>query len=309
MYLSMELLTAPMNSGKVVGRGVVQDDAVVFGEVFQRLAVFVDAIGHGAHQRGVGGDFHRALVFGRDAVPDVLVDVEVGVHHDLVESLQIVVLQHFLESEDAVGLGAAPFGGVNGSLFQGGEDVTRAHGHGGHADVVVGLAGDAGRRAKAVFAEVVHAVDGLLEPAEGFGPDGLEHQPLDIHAHFVPQLVVELASAAEHKPGDPGDVVDAESGAGGGGAEEGCGGVLARPVVGPGEAALHQPFVDGVQRFAGADDGAGGQDFDLHFAVGEGEDVGGVILEHDDFVGVVGDDGLDVDDGLGERRSGGGGQG
>ena len=90
-----------------------------------------------------------------------------------------------------------------------GQDVAAAHGHGRDADVLVDLAGDAGRRAEAQFAEVGHVVDRLLEPAERLGPDRLQDEALHVDLHLLPELVVELLAAAVQEPRDPGQVVHA----------------------------------------------------------------------------------------------------
>ncbi len=196
------------------------------------------------------------------------------------QTLQIVVLEHLLEAEHAVGLRAAPLGGVDHPLLEGGEDVTSAHGHRRDADVLVGLTRDPGGRAEAVLAEVLHAVDGLLEPPQRLGADRLQHQALDVHAHLFPELVVELLAAAVQEPGHEGDVVDADAGTGHRRAEQHRGRVVAGPVMGPGEAALDQALVDRVEGLLDADHGAGGQHLDLHLVVGERADVGAEIVEH-----------------------------
>ena len=81
--------------------------------------------------------------------------------------------------------------------------------------------------------------------------------------------------------------------------------MLARPVVRPGEAALDQPLVDGVERLVDADDGARGQHLEGHGAVGQRLHVLGELLEHADLVRSLGDHRLDADLDrlvLGERR-------
>ena len=218
---------------------------------------------------------------------------------------KVVVLQHLLEPEHAVGLRAAPLGGVDGALLQRRQDVPAAHGHRGDADVLVGLAGNAGRGAEAVLAEVVHRVDRLLEPAQRFRPDRLQHEALDVDAHLLPELVVELLAAAVQEPRHERDVVDPDPGSGDGRSEQHGGGMLARPVVGPGEAALDQPGIDGVQGFLDTDHGAGRQDFDLELAVGQRADVRGELVEHVHFVGLGRNHRLHPDLHFGDCRGGG----
>ena len=151
-----------------------------------------------------------------------------------------------------------------------------------------------GGRAEAHLAEVVHAVDRRLEPAERLGTHGLQDEALDVDLHLHPELVVELLAAAVEIPGDPGDVVEPDAGAGDGRAEQHGRRVLAGPVVGPCEAALDQPLVDGVERLVDADHGARGQHLEGHGAVGEGFDVLGEDLEHADLVRSLGDHRLDA---------------
>ena len=108
------------------------------------------------------------------ALIDVAIDVEIGVHHHLMQTLEIVVLQDLLETKHAVRLRAAPFGGVDRAFLQRRQDVAATHGNSGHADVVIGLAGDARRGAETIYTEVGHALDRLLEPAERFRADRLQ---------------------------------------------------------------------------------------------------------------------------------------
>ena len=79
------------------------------GQTYNDIGVSAVAMG--------GGDILPALEKGViDAAEwccPVTVDVHVGVHHDLVQALQVVVLEHLLEAEHGVGLGAAPLGGVD----------------------------------------------------------------------------------------------------------------------------------------------------------------------------------------------------
>ena len=142
---------------------------------------------------------------------------------------------------------------------------------------------------------------GSLEPAKGFGTNGLQHEALHIGAHFIPEAIIELLAAAIHEPGDERDVVDADPGSGDRGAEEHRRGVLPGPVVGPREAALDETLVDGIEGLADADDGACRQDLDDHLAVGEGFHILAERVEHDDFIRLGGDHRLDADPGLGGR--------
>ena len=257
---------------------------MVFGKVLEGFAVLIDPVAEGTDQRGIGRYFHRFLLMGRKALPDIAVDVHVGVHDHLVQALKVVVLQDFLEAEDGVRLGAAPFRRVDDALLERRQDVAATHGNGGNADVIIGLAGNARRRPETVFAEVVHALDGLLEPAKGFRADRLQHQTFDVHAHLYPKFLVELAATAVHVPGNPGDVVDADAGASHRRTEEHGGRVVAGPVMGPGESALDQTLIDSLQGFLHADHGAGRQDLDVDLAVGQCAHVIGKVVEHGDFV-------------------------
>ena len=80
--------------------------------------------------------------------------------------------------------------------------------------------------------------------------------------------------------------------------------MIAGPVVSPGKTAFNKSLVDGFEGFFHADDGAGGQNFDFNFAVGEGGDVGGEFFQHHHFVGLGRNHGLDADNGLGHRAAG-----
>ena len=278
----------------------MQLHAPLFGQFFERAPVLVDAVGERANQRRVGGDFHRLLLALGQFVPHVFVDVHVGVHHHLVQTLQVVVLQHFLKAEHAVRFRAAPLGGVDHAFFQRRQNVAAAHRHRGDADVLVGLPRNSRRSAEAVFAEVVHALDRLFEPAKRLRSDRLQHQALDVHAHLVPQLVIQRATAAVHVPGEEGDVVNADAGAGDRRAEQHCGRMFARPVMRPGEAGLHQAFVHRVENVAPADNRAVGQDLDFHLAVGQRRDIRREVFDHDDFIRFGRQHRLHADGGLGE---------
>ncbi len=205
------------------------------------------------------------------------------------------MLEHLLEAESHVGLRAAPFGRVDHALLQRGQDIAAAHGDGGHADVLVDLAGDAGRGAEAELAEIRHAVDGRLEPAERLGPHRLQHEALHVDLHLLPQLVIELLAAAVEEPRDPREVVHAEARARGRGAEEGRGGVLAGPVVRPRESAFDQALVDRIERNVHRDHGARGEHLEGDGVVGEARHVRGELLEHDHLVGRGRDHGLHAD--------------
>src|SRR5690606_6847738 len=122
-----------------------------------------------------------------------------------------------------------------------------------NADVAIDLAGDAGRRAEAELAEVRHILDGVLEPAESFRSDRLEHEAFDVDLHLFPQLVIELLAAAVLVPREPGEIVEAEAGSGCWRAEQRCRGMLAGPIVRPGEAAFDKALVDGIERVVDSD--------------------------------------------------------
>ena len=220
------------------------------------------------------------------ALIDVAIDVEVGVHHHLVQALQVVVLQHLLKTEHAVRLRAAPFGGVDRALFQRRQDVAAAHGDRGHANVVIGLARNARRRAEAVLPEVLHGRDRLLEPAERFRTDRLQHEALDVHAHLAPEALVKLLAAAILKPGKKGDVVDADTGAGHGRAEQHGRRMLAGPVMRPGEPAFDQPLVDRIKGLLNTNHGTRRQNLDLHLAIGQIGNILAKLVQHMNFIGL-----------------------
>ena len=71
------------------------------------------------------------------AVVDIAIDVHVGVNDNLVQTLQVVVLQDFLEAEDRVRLRAAPFSRVDRAFFKCWQDVAAAHCNRRNADVAV----------------------------------------------------------------------------------------------------------------------------------------------------------------------------
>ena len=119
------------------------------GQDLQRLAVFVNAIAHGADQRRIGGDLHGFLLMRGQASPDFAVEVHVGVDDHLMQALQIVVLKDLIEAEGQVRFGAAPFGGVDDAFLQRRQNVAAAHGNRGNTDVLIGLAGNSRRRAEA----------------------------------------------------------------------------------------------------------------------------------------------------------------
>ena len=88
------------------------------------------------------------------AVIDIAIDVHVSVNDNLVQTLQVVVLQDFLEAEDRVRLRAAPFSRVDRAFFKCWQDVAAAHCNRGNADVAVSFANHAWRRAETQLAEV-----------------------------------------------------------------------------------------------------------------------------------------------------------
>ena len=71
--------------------------------------------------------------------------------------------------------------------------------------------------------------------------------------------------------------------------------MIAGPIVRPREAAFDQSLVNGFQRFFDADDRTGRQHFYCHVAISQRADVGGEILEHDDFIGFRRDHRLHTD--------------
>jgi hypothetical protein len=83
---------------------------------------------------------------------------------------------------------------------------------------------------------------GSLEPAERFRADRLQHEAFDVDAHFIPQLGHRVPCRRRYWNQDQErDVVEADTGPRDWRrAEEGCGRVLAAPVVGPCEAAFDQ---------------------------------------------------------------------
>ena len=105
-----------------------------------------------------------------------------------------------METENKIGLRTAPFSRIDHAFFKRGQDVSAPHGNRSHTNVFVGLTGNAGRCAEAILPEIGHAVDGFLEPAQSFRAYRLQHQALDIHAHFFPELIVEGLSTAVHIP-------------------------------------------------------------------------------------------------------------
>ena len=86
-------------------------------------------------------------------------------------------------------------------FFQSRQDVTTAHCNGWNADFCVSCTNHARRRAEAHLAEVIHGFDWLWEPTKGLWTNWLQHEAFDVHAHFVPQTVVQLFAATELEPG------------------------------------------------------------------------------------------------------------
>ena len=183
------------------------------------------------------------------------------------------MLKHFLETENTIGFGAAPLGRIDRAGFQGWQDITTTHGDRRNTNVLVALPRDSWRSAEAIFTKIIHTVDGLLEPAQCFRADRLQHQAFNVHAHLGPQLVIQGFATTIHVPGDPGNVVDAQTRARGGGAKQHCGRVITRPIMCPRETAFNQAFVHRFKCLFNSNNCARGKHFDINFAVGKGPNV------------------------------------
>lgn len=96
----------------------MQDDAMILDERLQRLTVFINTIAQRTNQRCIGGDVHCGLLMWRQFFPDIPVDLHIGIDHDLVQALQVVVLKYFMKTKYQVGLGTTPFGGIDGAFFE-----------------------------------------------------------------------------------------------------------------------------------------------------------------------------------------------
>jgi hypothetical protein len=83
----------------------------------------------------------------------------------------------------------------------------------GDADIIINLSWNARRRPETQLAKIIHAIDWCFEPTQRLGTNRLQHQAMDIHTHFFPQLVIEFLATAVHIPGNESDVVDTDAGA------------------------------------------------------------------------------------------------
>ena len=90
----------------------------------------------------------------------------------------------------------------------------------------------------------------------------MQHETFNVHAHFVPQTIVKLFTAAKLEPAKECDVVHANTRASNRSTKEVGRNVLATPVVCPRKTRFDKARVNRVNDIGGGDNGAGRQHFD-----------------------------------------------
>ena len=82
----------------------------------------------------------------------------------------------------------------------------------------------------------------------------MQHETFDVHAHFIPQAVIQLLATAVLEPAQERDVIETYTGTRNRRAEQVSRNVLATPIVCPGKTTFNEPRVDGINDVSWADD-------------------------------------------------------
>ena len=132
--------------------------------------------------------------------------------------------------------------------------------------------------------EVIHRLDRLWEPTECLRAHWLQHESFDVHAHFIPQAVIQLLATAVLKPAQERDVIESYTGTRNRRAEQVSRNVLATPIMCPGKATFNEPRVDGIHDVSWPNNSACRQNFDGERPVSQSCDIVTELLQHNDFV-------------------------
>ena len=233
-----------------------------------------------AHQRRKVSDVADLIASsaGRQAVPDVLVDGDLGHRGALVHARRVVVLPHRVQAEPEVLDAADPFRAVDGAALGGGQDLAARHVDHGHAHLGVELGHDAGLPALHAL-EVGEVLDRPLEPAHRLRArrDARERDEVELELLLV-ELVPELEPAAVVDPADEVDGIHAGD-AGRRVGEQRRRLVLAEPPVRDAVGAIDHLLVGGVEDLERRHDRPARQRIDLELAAGQLVDPVGKELE------------------------------
>jgi hypothetical protein len=137
---------------------------------------------------------------------------------------------------------------------------------------------------EAHLTEVIHRLDRLWEPTQRLRAYWLQHESLDVYAHFIPQAVIQLFAAAVLEPAQERHVIETDTGTRNRRAEQVRRNVLTTPIMCPGEATFNKPRVDRIYDVSRSNNSACWQNFDGERPVSQRCDVFTELLQHNDFV-------------------------
>ena len=197
-------------------------------------------------------------MLGRQGSKLRLVEEHFEAFRTLMEGLDHVDLRHIREAKHAVGRRVVEFRPVNDAAFQSGHDFAAGQRDHRRAEFREQISREADS-AILQAANLLGALDHVLEPAKRLSRHRPGHEGDDIHLHmFVQQFIVERFAAAIMIPTEQ-LVGIAEPG--GRGAEQRKRLVLAEPIGGHAMAAIKRAGADRIQKLEGANHGAGGEQF------------------------------------------------